>query len=243
MVKIKDLYAIAAPAINLADWTLEPHWFPEVDALEYQMTSEFLETLQAQGRLVARQLLEKYYDHRRSASMHTIWFDGEPVMLVQSAGRERDDFKQRWITNEKAYVLLCSYIRSCLSTGIDPKDVVGPEEEIFEDEIFKFYGEDFAEQFGYKCEPIAEGYMVFSDSKLIFPGLEDDLYFVEAEAGLEMPQYIRRRGFVLKKEREVSEAEHASNPRVREACAESGYSQTYFYRACERPENEPILSV
>lgn len=243
MLQLKALYAVDTPALSLTDWVLRADWLPEVEGLEWGITTELLETLEAEGRLKVKCLVHKYHDHRRFAAMHTLWFDGKPVMLTQNAGREGDDFKQRWITDTEAFVGLCSYLRSRLATDVHPEDTVDPEALIYEDEIFKFYGEDFAAEFGYQCEPVTEGYQVYAQIKQILPQVDQDLYLVEARAGLDMPEYIRRRGCVLKKERPVSEEEHASNPRIREVCEESGYPQIYLYRGCERPENAVVLSV
>lgn len=243
MLQLKAVYAIDAPVLALTDWVLRPDWLPEVEGLEWGITTELLETLEAEGRLKVKRLVEKYHDHRRFAAIHTLWFDGKPVMLTQNAGREGDDFKQRWITDTETFVVLCSYLRSRLATDVSQEDTVDPEALFYEEEIFQFYGEDFASQFGFQCEPVTDGYQVHSQIQQILPQVARDLYLVEARAGLEMPEYIRRRGFVLKKERPVSEEEHASNPRIREVCEESGYPQTYLYRGCDRPENTVVLSV
>lgn len=79
------------------------------------------------------------YDFRRFWRLASVWFEGKPVMIIQNAGREGDDHKKRFITDESAYISMVQYIKSLLPVLFETKieDVVDPEEEI--DKLDKFY--------------------------------------------------------------------------------------------------------
>jgi len=87
MLEIKELYNLPYKALSLTDWVLRDDWFPELSASLTCFNSEVLEVLQAEARLQVRELVNVYGDGYRVTEMHTLWFDGEPVFIVQNAGR------------------------------------------------------------------------------------------------------------------------------------------------------------
>jgi hypothetical protein len=86
------------------------------------------------------------YDYRRYWELTTVWFDGQPVMIVQNAGREGDDYHERFITDPHAYADMVGYLRTLLPADLnDPSDVVDPNVE--RDDLLAFYSDEF-------CAPV-----------------------------------------------------------------------------------------
>lgn len=52
------------------------------------------------------------FDYRRFWRLATVWFEGSPVMVIQNAGREGDDHRERFITDPEAFKRMLSYISS-----------------------------------------------------------------------------------------------------------------------------------
>lgn len=66
-------------------------------------------------RIEIRFIMDFSYDGRRVWQLATVWLDGEPVMITQNAGREGDDFSQRFITDQGLFFSMCDHIRSLIS--------------------------------------------------------------------------------------------------------------------------------
>lgn len=89
----------------------------------------------------------KYFDFdgRRWWRLASVWYsdggDFVPVMIIRNAGREGDDFRDRFITNPEAYSKMVNHIfslRVVEEEKINPKDVVDPDAEI--KGLLDFYG-------------------------------------------------------------------------------------------------------
>lgn len=55
-------------------------------------------------RIETRFIVDHNIDGRRIWRLATVWLDGEPVMVIQNAGREGRDFCARFITDEERFV-------------------------------------------------------------------------------------------------------------------------------------------
>jgi len=80
-------------------------------------------------RIEVRYLKDFDFDGRRVWKLATVWFEGEPVMITQNAGREGDDHSNRYITDGKLFMKMCRYIKtlipitsSCEPEAVDPND-------------------------------------------------------------------------------------------------------------------------
>lgn len=85
---------------------------------------------------------EANYDSRRFWRLASVWYKNEPFMIVQNAGREGDDHKKRWVTDNIVYGHAIQYIESLrmvirVSEGLD---YVEPWTDI--GDLFNFYGHD-----------------------------------------------------------------------------------------------------
>ena len=88
-------------------------------------------------RLEIRIIKHHNFDHRRFWRLATVWFDGKPVMVIQNAGRDGDDFRRRIITDADSFRAMCSHIAS-LKPVTDIEDVVDPQSDV--DGLTDFYG-------------------------------------------------------------------------------------------------------
>lgn len=82
------------------------------------------------------------YDHRRFWRLASVWFEGNPVMIIQNAGREADDCARRYITDAIRFREMIMYLYSLPQYGqVDDalKDVIDPDED--RDDLDTFYGQ------------------------------------------------------------------------------------------------------
>lgn len=82
------------------------------------------------------------YDVRRFWLLAGVYFDGQPVMVIQNAGREGDDFHGRFITDGGRYFDMLKYLSTlCRFEDKDKTpiiDLVDPEQDI--KDLETFYG-------------------------------------------------------------------------------------------------------
>ena len=79
-------------------------------------------------------------DYRRYWAIWSAWLDGKPYMLMQNAGREGDDYRERYITDNNLYNEALQLLRTCFhDSAITANHVVW---DINKDvpEIEDFYG-------------------------------------------------------------------------------------------------------
>jgi len=63
-------------------------------------------------RVEIRIIKEHYFDHCRLWRLATVWFDGQPVMVIQNAGREGGDWSKRVITDTRRYKAMIEHLNS-----------------------------------------------------------------------------------------------------------------------------------
>jgi len=61
-----------------------------------------LDEVEKTQRMETRTIVDHDYDGRRGWTLQTVWFDGKPVMVVNSSGRDGDEYHDRWITDAGA---------------------------------------------------------------------------------------------------------------------------------------------
>lgn len=82
------------------------------------------------------------FDGRRFWRLSSLWFLGNPFMIMQNAGREGDDHAKRYITDAKMYARAHNYVNSSIIYDADT-DVAGDVVDIntvIGDELTTFYG-------------------------------------------------------------------------------------------------------
>lgn len=81
------------------------------------------------------------YDGRRFWLLAGVYFERKPVMIIQNAGREGDDFHGRFITDPVGYFEMIKYLASLASPQIEaPICVVDLEKDI--PNLDNFYGDE-----------------------------------------------------------------------------------------------------
>ncbi len=241
-ITLNDVYALKGTPQDLREWVLRERWFPEVPNLAYDMTTELLETLQAEGRLRVVQLAAPYIDGNRVAELHTLWFDNAPFAVVQDAGRSGDDHRQRWVTDATAYAAALQYLLQHLVLGARTEDLVSPEAPFYPEEVLNFYGHDFATQLGFAPEPRDAQYQFLGESGQFLNRAGNGLMLVLFAGKTPPADFIRRGGTVMRFEREPNEAEIAVNPRLATG-PDDGGQRCFWYRVCERPAEATVVSI
>lgn len=83
-------------------------------------------------------LKEFDFDHRTFWRLATVWFEGNPVMIIRNAGREGDDHKSRFVTDPDQYKLMVKYINTLIPPDFNKiEGVVDATQEI--DKLDDFY--------------------------------------------------------------------------------------------------------
>ncbi len=85
----------------------------------------------------------KYYklfnfDGRRFWCLASVWFDDLPFMIIQNAGREGDDWHQRFVTNHQLYAQAIMYLRSFVTIIAEGFPITPLDQDI--PELTSFYG-------------------------------------------------------------------------------------------------------
>ena len=103
-----ELYALKPVRVDYASWhTLNVHLRNEIDS--YDLADGAIEESK---RFETRTLVDHDYDGRRGWTLQTVWFDGKPVMVVNSSGRDGDEYHDRWITDGKTFAEMVSWLRT-----------------------------------------------------------------------------------------------------------------------------------
>lgn len=109
---------------------------PEISDTDLFLGSDKISAIQEQLTWSQKVQIKYYkkhcFDGRRVWILASVWFDGSPVMIIQNAGREGDDWAERFITDPHQYVQMVKYINSLIPFEVDERDadVVNPNKEI-----------------------------------------------------------------------------------------------------------------
>jgi hypothetical protein len=243
MLRLKDVFAMPGTPIDLT-WGIRSAWFPEIESYGSVLDGDAAVAVEAEGKMRVLCIFERNFEGDRFADMHTVWFEGKSVMLVRDGGRGGSDFKDRIIVDEAAFVSLCHYIRQKLGIDVADADVASPDKLVYPEELFNFYGStDFAAELGYQVEPKVEGFQMIPHAHRVIPGCNPDHVLVEAHPDVQMPEYMRRDGFVMQRLRSLTDEELERNPRVVPQSIASGFTQHWWYEPCERPVDAVIVKM
>ena len=105
-----ELYALKPTHVDYGTWhTINVHLSSDVDY--FSLTGNF-DAIEKQQRMETRTIVDHDYDGRRGWTLQTVWFDGKPVMVVNSSGRDGDEYHGRWITDSALFGELVAFLRS-----------------------------------------------------------------------------------------------------------------------------------
>jgi hypothetical protein len=123
-----QLYASEPQERTTALWRIWDH-LSEITTLRYDIDDE-------QNQRVEVRLYEDYsFDGRRIWVLGSVWFDDQPVLIFQNAGREGRDHSARYITDPTRYWAMLGYLQSLV---ISTSDTLDPDVNCYE--LTDFYG-------------------------------------------------------------------------------------------------------
>lgn len=90
--------------------------------------------------VVIKVIKEFDFDGRRYWRLATVWFQGTPIMIIQNAGREGDDWSKRFVTcSPSVFNDLVSYVNS-LAKAEDVEAIPIYDLDWDSKELTSFYG-------------------------------------------------------------------------------------------------------
>lgn len=100
------------------------------------------------------------FDGRRIWAIRSVWLDGLPVMIIQNAGREGDDHRERYITSKKRFLEMLGYMETLMSPEDRKKyGDIGSFEDIAVQEYEEFREMScLTEFYGYKIPYVFDEY-------------------------------------------------------------------------------------
>lgn len=137
-----ELYAMPTTEVGDLDWLKGSRYnhVCEIEGLYIPWDAK-------SDRVEIRVIKDFCFDGRRIWRLATVWFDGGPVMVIQNAGREGDDFSNRFITDKDAFRQMCVHLRDLFAPEVDEPyyncytgDDVIPE-------LISFYGQSLQDTF------------------------------------------------------------------------------------------------
>lgn len=92
------------------------------------------------------------FDYKPSFwQLATVWFDGNPVMICQNAGRKGGDYTARFITDRDKFFEMCKYIHILFASRFDPsekyKEIKIIDANETRTDLLKFYGNSLTDRF------------------------------------------------------------------------------------------------
>ncbi|MFW5962150.1 MAG: hypothetical protein ACOCQR_00865 [bacterium] len=106
---------------------------------EFEGNLGMLKQPEGEERVVAKTHKYFSFDGRRYWRLRSVWFDNQPIMVLQNAGREGDDHAARFITNEEKYWEMIQYFHSLQHEEEEVLTDVFDESEDIEN-LVTFYG-------------------------------------------------------------------------------------------------------
>jgi hypothetical protein len=228
-ITYNDVYALGNK-VDIATGVVRSSWFPEIANMDEVLYGPPAQALDAARRFEVRQVICEDMDYERSASLHTLWFDGTPVAIVRNAGRGEQDEERRWITNWSMFDDLCSHVRRVVSDSA-ADDVVDPSSEVYPEEVFSFAGSYWGDKVGIPCEKAVGGIFILWSSHLRLKNAPAgyELVTQNLDEVTQMPEYIRRDGFIAKHVRSLTDQDFANHPQLNRS---RGNEALHWYEPC-----------
>jgi hypothetical protein len=113
-----ELYALKPTDVDYGSWhTVNVHLSENISVYDID-----LDAVEKTQRMETRTLVDHCSDGRRTWTLQTVWFDNKPVMVVNSSGRDGDEYHERWITDAPLFGKLVTFLKSFM-----PKPEVSSE--------------------------------------------------------------------------------------------------------------------
>lgn len=119
-----------------------PEWveFLNVDDLQVYSSID-RDGITRSKRVRTDYIVDYCFDGRRTWTFGIVYFDNEPVLVFQRAGREGDDFKKSYLVSKTQKTKLVAFLRSMLSTENEEAEVDLDKVDPY---LCQFYGNDIA---------------------------------------------------------------------------------------------------
>ena len=96
------------------------------------------QSAEAEEQIEIRVLADECEDGRRTWTLETVWYRGLPVMIVNSSGRDGDEYHNRYVTDAHQFERMLEFLRAfCKNDGID--GLVNNVDKVIPD-MTEFYG-------------------------------------------------------------------------------------------------------
>lgn len=134
-----DLYNFKSDKVDYNNYhTITVH-VPEID--RWSIDGDAVEEAK---RMETRYLVDRCPDGRRTWTLGSVWFDGKPVMVVNSSGRDGDEYHERWITDSEQYGQMVSWLHSLANHGevtgyVKADSIIPAMTEFYGSTIHDFY--------------------------------------------------------------------------------------------------------
>jgi hypothetical protein len=128
-----ELYALKPTNVTHDSYHTVSVHLPEVDVYNID-----LDAVGETKRFETRTLVDYDYDGRRGWTLQTVWYDGKPVMVVNSSGRDGEEYHDRWITDNQAFGDMIGFLRSYGKDDHPPSDFAKASDVI--PAMTEFYG-------------------------------------------------------------------------------------------------------
>ena len=128
-MKPRDLYEMAPESTTMDIFDLNNgHYYDHIP--EIGVDDWWNIDFSKNSRIEIRTIKYHCFDGRRTWELRTVWFDNKPVMVIQNAGREGDDYAKRYVTDRDAYTKMVGYLLSLMRTGNFSDTVHDMDEDI-----------------------------------------------------------------------------------------------------------------
>jgi len=139
-MKAIDLYKLEPQRIERCLGHLKGYYYdhlPEISEKRYIDSYYGLEDVNE--KIDIKYYADYSFDGRRTWTLASVWYENDPVMIIQNAGREGDDHRVRYITNEQSFKKMISYIESLLTVEDNEcADLINDNDDI--ETLDRFYG-------------------------------------------------------------------------------------------------------
>lgn len=110
--------------------------YDELDLVRYEATGS--------TKIKIKYYKNHSFDGRRVWRLASVWFEENPVMVIRNAGREGDDFADRFITDKENFINMIKHLRD-VAADSGGLEIFDPNADI--QDIETFYGHSLGDVF------------------------------------------------------------------------------------------------
>lgn len=144
-MKISELYKREPESTSKCLGHLKGFYYDHIKELSDSLNIDSYYGLEDKNEKVEIKYYKDHcFDGRRTWTLASVWYDNSPIMVIQNAGREGDDHRVRFITNNKGYDEMLQYISSLIEFDNEVKnDLYNADDDI--ETLTRFYGHSLGE--------------------------------------------------------------------------------------------------